>query len=87
MGIDCKEEANVKMLIYVIMDFQNSLYGLVYNPKFDEVKKPEFDNNYKGYLQIFTSAIGTKKFLHADTPRYSDFKLYENLLYIKGIYP
>jgi hypothetical protein len=59
---------------------------LVYNPKFDEMKKAEFDNNFKGYLQLFSSAIGNKKFLHADTPRYSDFKLYENLLYMKGIY-
>ncbi len=36
---------------------------------------------------MFSNYLGNKKFLHGDHVKYSDFKLYECLLYAKGMFP
>ncbi|ELR19868.1 Glutathione Stransferase [Acanthamoeba castellanii str. Neff] len=80
LGKDLKEQAQIDMLIDVLVDFRNESVDMFYcDPNEFAEKKARFLNRLPGSLKQFDAFLGDKKFLAGDEPTVPDFHFCEML--------
>jgi len=75
-GENAKERAVIEMILGHTYDFRDSLGGLAYNSKYEELKKDWFNNTFAKFKKDCETFLSDKK-LFADKLSVADFVLFE----------
>jgi len=81
-----QERARIAEALGALEDMTQATMPLLFNPDYENHKAITWDKN-KGKFEVLLKALGNNKYLVDNKLTFADFRFYEQLQYVKGIFP